>query len=146
MWAKSQSSAMRPCIRAAGAAAVAVTVTVGGSDVGAGMAGAATGRGTRHEPEARLCRPQSIRDDSEFTPTGFPASEGNHAPREPMRPFRPVSEGGDLATYEPTYDRGCDLAIEAVNASHAGAGYLSRVDHQNIAVCEGAVCSSPVGG
>jgi hypothetical protein len=26
----------------------------------------------------------------------------------------------------PTYDTGCDLAIEAVNASHAGAGYLSR--------------------
>ena len=31
---------------------------------------------------------------------------------------------GDL----PTYDTGCDLAIETVNPSHAGAGYLSRAD------------------
>ena len=29
----------------------------------------------------------------------------------------------------PTYDTGCDLAIEALNASHAGAGYLSREPH-----------------
>ena len=35
---------------------------------------------------------------------------------------------GDL----PTYDTGCDLAIEAVNASHAGAGYLSRADTRTL--------------
>ncbi len=35
---------------------------------------------------------------------------------------------GDL----PTYDTGCDLAIEAVNASHAGAGYLSSADTRTL--------------
>jgi hypothetical protein len=50
-----------------------------------------------------------------------------------MRAFTPLASvakcpRGDL----PTYDTGCDLAIEAVNASHAGAGHLSRADTRTL--------------
>src|SRR5262245_40537950 len=46
-----------------------------------------------------------------------------------MRAFTPLASvacvrGGNLNPH----DTGCDLAIEAVNTSHAGAGYLSRAD------------------
>jgi hypothetical protein len=50
------------------------------------------------------------------------------APLSEHQPGGSQCRGADL----PTYDTGCDPAIEAVNASHAGAGYLSRADTRTL--------------
>jgi len=85
--------------------------------------------GRRHAGRFRVvraCRPQGL---DQYAQRGLIANEAkNWCPR------------GDL----PTYDTRCDLPIDAVNASHVGAGYLSRPTPERCRL-PGNGCSSPVG-
>ena len=61
------------------------------------------------------------------------------APLSEHQPGGSQCRGADL----PTYDTGCDPAIEAVNASQARAGlHLAMAHTATLAACQGMACIS----